>query len=485
MAVSTEIRPPTAAPAGVGAFEADPGRWKALWVVLIAAFMDILDATVVFLALPFVQRELGASDAQVQWTVAAYQLSFAALLITGGRLGDVFGRKRLYLLGVAGFTAASALCGLAPSAAVLIGARAIQGALAGLMVPQVLSIIQAGFPPRERGAAFGAFGAVLGLGNVGGPLVAGLILQADLFGLGWRPVFLMNLPLGLVALAGVWALQRESRAPRPPRLDLPGVALATTALLLVLYPLVQGRELGWPAWSWALMAAAVPVLGLFALHERRKARLDGSPLVPPDLFGRRAFVAGLLLALALFAGVTSFFLVYSLLAQVGLGMTPLQAGLVGLPWPLGIAVASGASVELAPRIGRRLLGLGALLMAAGMGALVLALRLGGAGVAGWQLLPGLALGGLGMGMVAPTLTDFVLAGVPQRDAGAASGVVNTAFQVGGAAGVAAVGTLFFALLADGTGFVAAAERVLWCQVGAFALAFLLVPLLPERPHAHE
>ena len=233
------------------------------------------------------------------------------------------------------------------------------------------------------------------------------------------------------------------------------------------------------------MAAAVPVLNLFALHERRKARLDGSPLVPPDLFGRRAFVAGLLLALALFAGVTSFFLVYSLLAQVGLGMTPLQAGLVGLPWPLGIAVASGASVELAPRIGRRLLGLGALLMAAGMGALVLALRLGGAGVVGWQLLPGLALGRLGMGMVAPTLTDFVLAGVPQRDAGAASGVVNTAFQVGGAAGVAAVGTLFFALLADGTGFVAAAERVLWCQVGAFALAFLLVPLLPERPHAHE
>ena len=221
---------------------ADPRRWRALWVVLLAACMDLLDATVVLLALPFIQRDLGSSDAQVQWTVAAYQLASAALLITGGRLGDIFGGKRLYLVGVAGFTAASALCGRAASPALLIGARVLQGALAGLMVPRVLSLIQASFPPRERGAALGAFGAVLGLGNVGGPLIAGLILQADLLGLGWRPIFLLNLPLGLVALVGVWALQRDSRAPHPLRPDLPGVALATTALLLVLYPLVQGRE---------------------------------------------------------------------------------------------------------------------------------------------------------------------------------------------------------------------------------------------------
>jgi EmrB/QacA subfamily drug resistance transporter len=458
----------------------DPRRWQALWIILLASFMDILDATVVTLAIPFMQRDLGATYAEMQWVVASYQLAFAALLITGGRLGDIFGRKRLFVGGVIGFIVTSALVGLAQSPTMLIASRVLQGAVAGLMVPQVLSLMQATFPPRERGAAFGAYGAILGLGNVGGPLIAGALLEANLFDLTWRPIFLMNLPLGLIALVGAAVLVRESRSEHPLRLDLGGVALATTGLLLVLFPLVQGRDLGWPTWTFVSVALSVVVLGGFALYERGRR----SALLPMALFKQRAFVGGLLVAFALFSGIVAFFVVYSVFVQAGLGLSPLQAGLTALAWPLGIGFASGLSIRLAPRIGRPLLSVGALLMALGMGALIAALRLGGLDVSPWHLVPGMALGGLGMGMLAPTLTDFVLAGVPESEAGAASGVLNTIFQVGAATGVAVIGAVFFGML-DGQSFTSATEAALWCEVGIFGLTFLLIPLLPRMPQAHS
>jgi MFS family permease len=226
-----------------------PKRWPALLVALAAVFMDLVDLTVVLVALPSIERTLGAGEAALQWTVAGYSLTFALLLITGGRLGDIVGRKRVFVTGLAGFTLASLLAGVAPSAGMLVAARVLQGGMAALMVPQVLSFIQVEFPASERPRAFAVLGMTFALGGVSGPLLGGLLLQADLFGWGWRTIFLINLPIGITALAGATWLLRESKSDHAPRLDPGGTALVTIGLLALLYPLVQGHELNWPAWT--------------------------------------------------------------------------------------------------------------------------------------------------------------------------------------------------------------------------------------------
>jgi len=280
--------------------DGDPRRWVALAVVLVAGFMQLVDISIVNVAIPSIQRDLDATYSQIQWVLAGYQLAFAVTLITGGRLGDIFGRKRLFMLGMAGFTLASALCGLAQSPGMLVGSRFLQGVMGAVMFPQILSVIQVTFPPRERGTAFGIFGATIGLATITGPLVGGLLIEGDLLGLGWRPIFLVNVPIGIGALVAAALYLRESRAPRALRLDPAGVGLATAGLLLLVYPLVQGRDLGWPAWTFASMAASVLVLAAFAAWERRKKAADGSPLVDLDLFRQRAFVAGVLVAAIFF-----------------------------------------------------------------------------------------------------------------------------------------------------------------------------------------
>ena len=428
--------------------KSDPRRWIALIVLLLAAVLDLVDVTVVNVAIPTIQRDLGASYEAIQWVLASYTLAFALGLITGGRLGDIYGRKRVFLVGVAGFALGSALCGLAPSPEMLVASRVLQGAMAAVMIPQVLSIIQASFPPGERGAAFGAYGAVAGLASAGGPLIAGVLIQGDLLGLGWRPIFLVNVPVGLLALVATALVVRESRSEHPLRLDLTGVVIMTVGLLLLVYPLVEGRNLGWPAWTLASMGASVPVLILFAFWERRKARKDGSPLVPPALFRERAFVAGLLVNLIFFLGVGSFFFVLALHLQIGLGFTPLHAGLSILPFSLGGVVASGISVQLAPKAGRWVLAAGALLMAGGMAGLILAFSLFGTRTGTWEVLPALLVAGFGMGLILPPLADVILAGVPTDDAGAASGVLSSTNQLGSAIGVAIIGVVFFGLLAS-------------------------------------
>jgi EmrB/QacA subfamily drug resistance transporter len=435
---------------------ADPRRWLTLIILLLAAFMNLLDVSIVNIAIPSIQRDLQASYADVQWALAGYTLAYALVLITGGRLGDTFGRKRLFLIGVTGFTVMSALCGAAQSPGQLIAFRVVQGAMGAIMVPQVLAVIQVIFPPAERIKALAGFGVTAGLGTISGPLIGGLLIQHNLFGLDWRTIFLINVPVGIIAVVASAVLVRESRAPSPPKLDPAGVGLVSTALLLLLYPLVQGRQLGWPAWTFVSMAASVPVFALFVWYERVKERRDGSPLVPMRLFGERGFSAGMAIAVTFFMGIASFGLVLTLFLQLGLGFTPLHAGLTFLPFSVGVLISSGAAARLAPRFGRGVTMAGALIIAAGMAGIIATTHHYGPAVTTWELVPSLVGVGLGLGAVIAPLADIVLARVPRQDAGAASGVFNTGLQLGNSIGIALIGVIFFGIIGSQSGPAASA-----------------------------
>jgi EmrB/QacA subfamily drug resistance transporter len=444
-----------ARPAATGD-SADPRRWLTLTILLLAAFMNLLDVSIVNIAIPSIQRDLQASYADVQWALAGYTLAYALVLITGGRLGDTFGRKRLFLIGVTGFTIMSALCGAAQSPGQLIAFRVVQGAMGAIMVPQVLAVIQVIFPPAERIKALAGFGVTAGLGTISGPLIGGLLIQHNLFGLDWRTIFLINVPVGIIAVAASAVLVRESRAPSPPKLDPAGVGLVSAALLLLLYPLVQGRQLGWPTWTFVSMAASVPVFALFVWYERGKERRDGSPLVPMRLFGERGFSAGMAIAVTFFMGIASFGLVLTLFLQLGLGFTPLHAGLTFLPFSVGVLISSGAAARLAPRFGRGVTMAGALIIAAGMAGIIATTHHYGPAVTTWELVPSLVGVGLGLGAVIAPLADVVLARVPKQDAGAASGVFNTGLQLGNSIGIALIGVIFFGIIGSQSGPAASA-----------------------------
>jgi EmrB/QacA subfamily drug resistance transporter len=427
--------------------QADPRRWKALAVVLIASFMVLLDISIVNVAIPSVQRDLGATYAEIQWVLAGYQLAYAVVLITGGRLGDIFGRKRLFIIGVSGFTVASLICGLAPSPLTLIAARILQGLMAALMYPQVLSVIQVSFPPRERGAAFGIFGGVIGVASISGPLLGGLLIQADIHigdhALLWRPIFLVNLPIGIGAVVAAFIFLHESRAPTAPRLDIPGVVLATIGLFLIAFPLVEGRDAGWPIWAYLMLVGGALVLVAFRRYIRFRADRGGSPLVEPELFGDRAFVVGSVIAMVFLAGIPAFFLTFSLYLQIGLGYSALHTGLTTLPFALLSATASGVSIRLAPKLGKRILSVGCVCLVAGMIGLWLTVNAAGTTVNSYQMIPALAVCGLGLGLVVAPLINIILAGIHAGSAGSASGVLTTVQQVGGALGVAVIGIIFF------------------------------------------
>jgi EmrB/QacA subfamily drug resistance transporter len=453
MAADPQILAP---PRGPGD-QSDPRRWLTLGVLLLAAFMNLLDVSIVNIAIPSIQRSLHATYADAQWALAGYTLAYALVLITGGRLGDTFGRKRLFLIGVTGFTIMSALCGAAVSPGMLIACRVAQGTMGAIMVPQVLAVIQVIFPPAERIKALAGFGVTAGLGTVSGPLLGGLLIQHNLFGLDWRPIFLINVPVGILAVAASAILVRESRAPRPPRLDPGGVLLISAALLALLFPLVQGRQYGWPTWTFVSMAASVPVFALFVWYERIKARRDGSPLVEMSLFRERGFSVGMAIGLTFFLGIASFALVLTLLLQLGFGFTALHAGLTFLPFSLGVLVSSAAAARLAPRFGRGVTMAGALVIAAGMASLIAIVHHYGTALTTWDLVPGLAAAGLGLGAVLAPLADIVLDRVPAQHAGSASGVFNTGLQLGNSIGIALIGVIFFGLL--GTQAATAATAV--------------------------
>ncbi|MDI5982735.1 MFS transporter [Amycolatopsis magusensis] len=464
---------------------ADRRRWLGLFFLLLAGAMDLVDSTVVNIAVPSIERDFGGGYAAMQWIVAGYAIAFALTLITGARLGDIFGRKRVFLVGTAGFVLASLLCGMAPDAGTLIAARLLQGVLAGAMVPQVLSIMTVLFEPKDRGRAFALFATVATVATVGGPPLGAFLTDADLFGLGWRSVFLVNLPLGALAFAGVLLLVPESKAARGLRLDWPGMGLATLAMFLLLFPLVQGRDAGWPLWTFLSLAAAVVVLLVFVVHERRRTAEDDSPLVDLRLFASRAFTGGLAIYLVFMGGIIAYYFVFMVYLQTGLGFSVLRAGLMILPFAIGAPFGAGLAVPLTAKIGRRVLYLGSVLLALAMAGVLVTVGRAAPDLSVWQLTPALLAGGIGMGMVVTPLFDFVLSEVPPEQAGSASGVLNAVQQVGAAVGVAAIGVVFFAVagspaVSRDEAFGRALEFTLWLEAGVFLVVTALVTLLPRK-----
>ncbi|MGB9182665.1 MAG: MFS transporter [Solirubrobacteraceae bacterium] len=453
-------------------------RWLALPVLLAGTFMVVLDFFIVNVALPSMQADLHASAGAIQWVVAGYALTSAVFLITAARLGDRIGRRRAFSLGLGLFTAASAACGVAANPTVLVVSRLIQGAAAALLMPNVLSIIGVTFTGPDRARALGAYGLVMGLAAVGGQLIGGSLVQLDIAGLGWRSCFLINIPVGLLALALAPGLVPESRGEQNQRLDLGGTVLVTAAVSAVVLPLVQGRQQGWPVWTWVSLGAAPVLLVGFLLHQRRLNRGGRSPLLDLTLFRERSFSAGLITQLVFWCGQASFFLVLALYLQQGRGLSPLTAGLVFTILAAAYVVTSARAPALTERHGRRLLGVGALVLAAGHGLLLAAVADVGVGGSIAPLAPGLALVGAGMGLLIVPLTTIIMAGMRPEQAGAASGALATMQNLGGALGVAITGAIFFGALHAG---YAHAFELSLIELAVLLLGVaLLTRLLPAR-----
>ncbi|MFJ4521271.1 MFS transporter [Streptomyces sp. NPDC088810] len=413
-------------------------RWPALVALLLGEAMNLLDATVVQVAAPAIHADLGGPVSQVQWFGTAYTLPFAVLLVTGGRLGDIAGRRRMFVLGVTVFTVASVACALAPSAGLLIGFRAVQGAAAALIVPQTIGLIKAMFAGDETAKALGSIGPVMGLAAVCGPVVGGVLTHADLFGSSWRAAFLVNVPVAAVVLA-LAPMLRENRAPHRPALDWPGTVLAALGTGLVVYPLI-GADLGHlPPRDRALPPAGLLVLACFAVQQRRSAR----PLLEPSLFARRGFPAALVVSTAFFAVTNGLSMVVVLQLQLGARTGVLAAGLSLLPWSAGLAAASWlAGSRLVRRYGRRVMPYGLAVLLAGLLAAVGAYAAAAPGHYPTALLPALALIGVGAGLFTPAFFTLALRPLRPHEIGSAAGLLNAVQQLGATLGVALLGSVY-------------------------------------------
>ena len=459
-------------------------QWFVLLTVLGADIMDLLDSTIVNVAAPSIARDLHASGSQLLWVVAGYTLAMAVALIAAGRFGDLYGHRRMFVIGIGAFTVFSALSSAAGDPQTLIAARALQGLSAAMMLPQGLAIIRKVFPPAQAGAAMGIFGPAMGLAATLGPIVGGALVQANLFGSQWRSVFWVNVPLGLVAF--VCALRvvprdrdRES-GPDAPRLDVAGMLLSGLGMLLLVYPLIQGRDKGWPGYMFAMMAAAVPVFAAFWLQQRSRQRHGRTPLVTPSLFAKRAFSGGLVFGVFFFAGMGALFLVLMLHIQLALGYSSLHAGLTGLPFSLGAAIGAGfGGALLAPKYGRKVLHGGVVMMAAGIGAVAWTVHAAGQSLTTWDLVPSYGVCGLGMGLLITTFFGTVVSAVDDEETGTAGGVLNAVQQLANSLGVALFGTLYFDSMQSGHTSVSATTSTLAFASIAVILCLPLGFLLPR------
>ncbi|HVH15042.1 MAG TPA: MFS transporter [Candidatus Angelobacter sp.] len=479
--LSTTIQYPRTATVAESA-QASRSRWLVLGIVLIGSFMAVLDVFIVTQGLPSIKTTLGAAGADLELVVSVYSLVYAALLVTGGRLGDILDRKRIFLFGMTVFTVASGLAGYAPSPAFLIFSRALQGIGAALMYPQVLSIIQVTFKGTDRSLALALFAAINGIGAITGNILGEFLIQLNISGLSWRPIFLVNVPIGIVGLVVGYMVLRPSRSQRPPRLDLLGVGLITLFLVSLVLPLSQGQQLGWPLWTVMLLVLTFPILGLFIIHERRLTDKEQDPLIDLDLFRHRSFAIGIPLTLSYYVLASGFFFTFVLFLQSGLGFSPLASGLAFGIINVGFITASLLGPRLIPRFGTQVLSFGYAIQIVGFVAVLITLNSYGTSLNLYELTVPLLIFGEGAGLVLSPLLGIVLAGVPTRVAGEASGVVPTSFQIGNSIGISLFGLLFYSFVGNqesAVSYLDASERVLpifaLIALSAFLTVFLLSP----------
>jgi EmrB/QacA subfamily drug resistance transporter len=458
-----------------------PRRWLILFIVLAVECMDLLDATIVQVAAPAIQADLGATPAQLQWIVGGYALALAVGLVLAGRLGDLYGRRRLFILGTAAFVVTSAMCGMAPSTSAMIGFRILQGLAAALMIPQGFGIIRDAFPKDELSKAFGLFGPVIGLSAVLGPIVGGLLVYADLFDTGWRMVFLVNIPLGLLAIVGAVRVLPESRKPEATTLDVVGGLITALAAGLLVFPLIQGHELDWPGWAFGAMSVSGLVLvGVFAWWERHLEKSGRDALITMSMFRKRAYASGMLVLILFFAGMVGLTLVLMLYFQFGLQYSAIHAGLSLVAWSFGMGFGAGMGGGLlAPKFGRKVLHAGFVIMMLGVLFLIWTVDRKGMEITSWQLIAPELVCGFGIGLVIAPLFGFILAAVDDEEVGSASGVLNALQQLAAALGVAILGSIFFSTLEEAD-FVVAMKQVLKVEVGFVIAAALLTFLLPQK-----
>ncbi len=462
--------------------------WLALSVLFAGMFMSLLDTTIVNVALPTIRTSLDASEATLSWIISGYALAFGLALIPAGRIGDRFGHKWVFIGGLALFTLASVACGLAVDSTQLVVARVIQGLGGGIFFPPVQAFVQLLFEPRKRGAAFGVMGAVIGVSSALGPIVGGLIIAALGEENGWRWIFAVNVPIGVLAIIAAVVLLPSGSEGKRLSADGVGLGLLSLALVAILVPLIQGEQEGWPLWTYLSLAAGVVLLVLFALWERRVAARGAEPLVPPRLFAHPSFTGGAILALVFFAAFTSIFFTISILWQAGLGRTALESGLVAVPFAIGNIIGASQSDRLAQRLGRTVLVLGNALLSLGLvAAFLLVLLVPTVDLTNWHLLAPLFIAGLGAGLFIAPNVRFIVATVDRPDAGAASGVIGTMQRIGSAIGIAIIGSVLFGNIGPIAGpgdlpaaFGAAAAPALAVSAAFAIVSLALVFALPRR-----
>ena len=469
-------------------------QWLGFFAILAAILLNLLDSTIVNVAAPAIRAELGGSYSGLQWIAAGYTLALAVGLLTGGRLGDMYGRRRILLIGVIGFVATSIMCAAAPSIGLLIVARVLQGLFGAVMIPQGFGLIRDLFPPQQISKAFAALGPVIGLSTIVGPIVAGLLVDADILGLGWRAIFAINVPLGAFSIvAGRIALPSTNTATaRLRQLDVRGIVMAGAGVFLLVFPLVQGRELGWPVWSLAMLVASVPVLAAFARYQLRRRERGATPLVELSVFAKRSYASGVAFVVVFFGAVVGFSLATSLFLQLGLGYSPTRASLTMAAWAVGAFLGSGFSATMMAKLGRRILHIGLATMAVSMVALYAVFSYAGTSVGAGQLTVPLMVFGVGMGMIFVPIFDIIMGDVEDREVGSASGLLESIQQLGASLGVAVLGTVFFGVagsanergLLDAASSVHAAGLVVLLALGLTAAAFGLVYLLPHKARGH-
>lgn len=417
--------------------------WLAFAACLIAVFMQMVDTTIVNIALPSLATDLDATYSAQLLVATVYTLAFACTLMTSSRLGEMFGRRRVFLIALSGFTVASVLCGTATGATELIALRGLQGVTAAAASAQTIAIISVLFPRARHGVVFGIYGATAGVAAMLGPMLGGGLISADILGLGWRTIFLVNLPLGLLACAlgfrQLPAVRSDEREP----LDLIGMALSSIGLFLLIYPLAVGREKGWPAWILMMLVGGLTILIVFVFYERRLQARGGSPLLRLDLFSNRSFSVGAVLSLTFFSVFAAFFFTVSIAAQFGLGYSAVRTGVLTFPFAVGAAVGSLASPLLVARIGARTLAVGMLGFAVCLGWLAAVIDPGSGALDLVVLLPPLVIGGIGTGLFVAPLQATILSGTTTSNVGSASGSIPTIQQIGCSVGLAVISIVFF------------------------------------------